>query len=108
MTGVQTCALPILFEYDAGKGGFQQQPMWLKGEVVDGAAGNMHGRLFCGLADLEQLQPAELQAPARVQGQTRYQVLADDIARMTAAYLQHQMLTRRDQLMAEQAFHQAA
>ncbi|MEJ3576104.1 MULTISPECIES: TetR/AcrR family transcriptional regulator [Pseudomonas] len=35
-------------------------------------------------------------------------VLADDIARMTAAYLQHQMLTRRDQLMAEQAFHQAA
>ena len=35
-------------------------------------------------------------------------VLADDIARMTADYLQHQMLTRRDQLMAEQAFHQAA
>ena len=35
-------------------------------------------------------------------------VLADDIARMTADYLHHQMLTRRDQLMAEQAFHQAA
>ena len=52
--------------------------MRLKGVMVDGAAGNMQGRLFCGFADLEQLQLAELQAPARVQGQTRYQVLADD------------------------------
>ncbi len=35
-------------------------------------------------------------------------VLADEIAEMTADYLQHQMLTRREHLMAEQAFHQAA
>ncbi|MBM1192778.1 TetR family transcriptional regulator [Pseudomonas weihenstephanensis] len=34
--------------------------------------------------------------------------LADEIAAMTAHYVEHQLLTRRDQLRAEQAFHQAA
>ena len=34
--------------------------------------------------------------------------LADDIAQMTADYLQHQLQTRREHQMAEQAFHQAA
>ena len=35
-------------------------------------------------------------------------VLADEIALMAANYLQHQLQTRREHLMAEQAFHQAA
>ena len=34
--------------------------------------------------------------------------LADEIAQMAASYLQHQLETRREHLMAEQAFHQAA
>lgn len=34
--------------------------------------------------------------------------LADDIARITADYVQHQLRTRRDYLMAEQAFRQEA
>lgn len=34
--------------------------------------------------------------------------LADEIARMAASYVQHQLLTRREHLMAEQAFLQAA
>jgi len=34
--------------------------------------------------------------------------LADDIARMTAEYVHRQLLTRRDYLMAEQAFRQEA
>ena len=34
--------------------------------------------------------------------------LADEIARMAAHYIQHQLLTRREHLMAEQAFLQAA
>lgn len=34
--------------------------------------------------------------------------LADDIARMTAEYVQHQLQSRRDYLMAEQAFRQEA
>ena len=34
--------------------------------------------------------------------------LADEIAAMTAHYVEHQLVTRRDQLRAEQAFHQAA
>lgn len=34
--------------------------------------------------------------------------LADEIARMTAEYVQRQLLTRRDYLMAEQAFRQEA
>ena len=34
--------------------------------------------------------------------------LADEIAHMAAHYVEHQLLTRREQLLAEQAFHQAA
>ena len=35
-------------------------------------------------------------------------LLVDEIAHMAADYVQHQLLTRREHLMAEQAFHQAA
>ena len=49
----------------------------------------------------------ELVAKGNGSAQSRA-ALADEIALMVAEYLQHQLITRRDYLLAEQAFHQAA
>lgn len=49
----------------------------------------------------------ELVAKGNGSAQSRA-ALADAIAVMVADYLQHQLITRRDHLLAEQAFHQAA
>ena len=49
----------------------------------------------------------ELVAKSNGSAQSRA-ALADEIAMMVAGYLQHQLITRRDHLLAEQAFHQAA